>query len=174
MLMMSRPACRVFLYRGACDMRRGFDLLAGMVTEGLRMDPLGGDWFIFCNRDRDRIKILCWDTDGYAVWYKRLEEGRFILPVLPKEGKAELEWNQLAMLLEGVEAVIVKRSKRFHLPEKIFSNNTGTSNVVISDEQRDATEENNRTDRAGEDTFREGGEPAGCDRKAAEVHQPAS
>lgn len=165
---------RVFLYRGACDMRRGFDRLAAMVAEGLAQNPLSGDWFVFCSRAGNRVKILYWDHDGYALWYKRLEEGRFILPAASEDGKAEVEWNQLAMLLDGVEARIVKRSKRYRLPETICRSQPNIHeavSVIYSDEPSDGQEEDHRACRTGEASLREGSQPAGRDRASAEIHQ---
>lgn len=101
---------RVFLYRGACDLRRSFDGLAQMVTEELREDPLLGDWFVFLSADRRKAKILFWDEDGYALWYKRLETGRFVPPA---GNKAAIDRTELALLLEGVKAEIVSRQPRF-------------------------------------------------------------
>ena len=71
---------RVFLYRAATDMRKGFCGLHGIVLESLKEDPLSGDLFVFINRRRDRIKILQWEGDGLAIYYKRLESGTFAVP----------------------------------------------------------------------------------------------
>jgi len=101
---------RIFVYRGACDFRRSFDSLARMVTEELGEDPLGGDWYVFLSADRKKVKILFWDADGYALWYKRLETGRFVMPA---GEDASIDRTALVHLLEGVKAEIVSRQPRF-------------------------------------------------------------
>ena len=101
---------RIFVYRGVCDLRRSFDRLALMVQEELNEDPLGGDWFLFLSADKRKIKALYWDTDGYVLWYKRLERGRFELPA---GDEAVIDRMSLMHLLEGVKAEIVSRQPRF-------------------------------------------------------------
>lgn len=77
--MMTRPG-QIFLVSGHTDMRKSIDGLALIVTDLLEMDPLGEAWFIFCNRQRDKLKILFWDTNGFWLYYRRLEKGRFKWP----------------------------------------------------------------------------------------------
>jgi hypothetical protein len=71
---------RVFVCTQPADMRRSFDGLCGMTRELIAQDPLSGHLFLFRNRDRDRLKILYWDRDGLAIWYKRLEQGSWQCP----------------------------------------------------------------------------------------------
>ena len=102
------------------DMRKSFDGLAAIVKNGFQKDPLDGTFFVFINRSADRIKILYWDRDGYALWYKRLESGRFRVPVsLNTNGEQVVLVSaaQLAMILEGIEPIVVKRQKRFSLKQ---------------------------------------------------------
>ena len=71
---------RIYLYHGPCDMRKSFDGLCGLIRSELGADPLCGSLFVFCNRRRTMVKVLYWDLDGLAIWYKRLEKGSFRLP----------------------------------------------------------------------------------------------
>ena len=108
---------RVYLCTSTTDMRKGFDTLAVLVRDSLGYDPLSGHLFLFVGRRRDRLKILYWDRDGYALWYKRLETGTFRMPVA-KDGAThvELRASELAMLLEGIDLRSIKRRKRFCRP----------------------------------------------------------
>ena len=103
---------RYFLYRGATDMRKGYNGLCGLVRQHLDHDLMSGDVFIFLNRRRDRIKLLMWDATGFAVWYKVLERGTFELPEGTGE-QLELDWTALVLLLDGIELKSVKRRKRY-------------------------------------------------------------
>ena len=80
MLPQLSAAVRVFLCTRPTDMRKGFDGLSGLVQECFGQDLLTGHLFLFLNRRRDRIKILYFDRDGLAIWYKRLEGGSFEMP----------------------------------------------------------------------------------------------
>jgi transposase len=108
---------RVFLCTSPTDMRKGFDTLAVLVRDGLGYDPLSGHLFLFVGRRRDRLKLLYWDRDGYALWYKRLEKGTFRMPAArPETASIELKASELAMLLEGIDLRSIRRRARFQRP----------------------------------------------------------
>ena len=71
---------RCYLYRGHTDMRKGIDSLCGLIRNELGKDPLSGELFVFFCRTRRRVKILLWDTDGFALYHKRLEKGTYQMP----------------------------------------------------------------------------------------------
>ena len=106
------PTVKIYLCRKPADMRKSFDGLAAMPAEVIEEDPLSGHLFVFRNRRSDRVKILYWDTDGYAVWAKRLEEGTFRFPE-DGQGGAIVTPTELAMMLGGVEVHRDHRSKRY-------------------------------------------------------------
>jgi transposase len=99
---------RIYVYLRACDMRRSFDRLVAMVEHELERDPMRGDYFLFTNRRRTMVKLLYWDGDGFAIWFKRLEKGQFGLGPL-----AELDRGELGLLLEGIEAKEIRRRVRY-------------------------------------------------------------
>ena len=109
---------KIFLCAQPADMRRSFDGLSGMVTTIIEQDPLCGHLFVFRNRNRDRLKILYWDRDGLAIWYKRLERGTFQFPtdLIGKEkrpDKVEITTEQLTLLLGGIDLRSVEHRKRY-------------------------------------------------------------
>jgi transposase len=105
---------RIWLAAQPADMRCGFDRLAELARAVTEQDPLSGHLFLFRGRRGDRLKALYWDRDGYALWYKRLEEGTFKLPRLDGSAKSvELRASELAMLLDGIDLRSVKRIKRY-------------------------------------------------------------
>ena len=105
---------RIWLASEATDMRCGFDRLAERVRAVIGEDPLSGHWFVFHSRRGDRLKILYWDRDGFVLWYKRLEQGKFKLP-RPREGVrgVELRASELAMILDGIDVTKLKRVPRY-------------------------------------------------------------
>jgi transposase len=117
--MLSLPLpVRIFLCTRHADMRKSFDGLAQMVREFLGADPLSGHLFVFRNKRGDRVKLLYWDSDGLAIWYKRLEEGTFRFPAPAEKGDGvEIRAADLTMLLDGVDLNSVKRQKRYRRPQ---------------------------------------------------------
>jgi transposase len=105
---------RIYLYRNPCDMRRSFDGLCGIIRNELGLDPLSSSLFVFLNRSRSMVKLLYWDQDGLALWYKRLEKGVFAMPkTCAQDG--QIERRTLSMLLEGiVPQKLDKRYKRIN------------------------------------------------------------
>jgi len=119
--MLSFPAAiQVFLCTQPCDMRRSFDGLSMMTEHIIRCNPFSGHLFVFCNRRSDRVKILYWDRDGWAIWYKRLEAGTFQFP-FSETGRKEVAAWELAVLLEGIDLKKGKRRKRYRLPNGMSS-----------------------------------------------------
>ena len=111
-------AVRIYLSPAPTDMRRGFDGLAGQVTAA-GLDVFSGHLFVFLSRDRDRVKILTWDRGGFVLWCKRLERGRFKLPVLdPAARSVMLDAAQLMMILDGIDVAQVRRSKPWTPPSR--------------------------------------------------------
>lgn len=96
---------KVFVALEPADMRKGFNGLHGLITEKLREDPRSGSLFVFTNRRRTRLKILCWDGTGLWILTKRLEQGTFSWPrdVPPEQTKLALSPQALALLTDGVD-----------------------------------------------------------------------
>lgn len=111
---------RIFLCTQATDMRKGFEGLCGVVRSFLKQEPLSGHLFVFRNRAGDKLKLLYWDRDGLAIWYKRLEKGTFKFPTSVADN-AEVDKATLMMILEGIDLSSVKRQKRYRLPESPHS-----------------------------------------------------
>ena len=102
---------RIWLVAGHTDRRKGFDGLAALVQVQLKQNPFSGQVFIFRGRRGDRVKVLWWDGQGLSLFYKRLEQGRFIWPSA-NAGKIHLTYAQLSMLLEGIDWRAPKRTSR--------------------------------------------------------------
>ena len=108
-----------YLYRHPTDMRKSFNGLSGLVRSELGRNPLLGDVFIFLNRRRNKVKMLVWDRTGYVIFYKSLEQGTFELPRFDPSAKTyALKWEELLLILEGVELQSVRRRKRYTLPDQ--------------------------------------------------------
>lgn len=106
------PPMRIYMHVPPTDMRKSFDGLSALVRSVFRADPTDGSLFLFVNRRRDRIKMLYWDHDGLALWYKRLEAGTFeIIKADRGVDTVEIDATQLAMLLGGVTITSARRRK---------------------------------------------------------------
>ena len=105
------PSVRLFIARGATDMRKSFDTLAALVIEVVDEDPQSGHLFLFVNRRRDRLKVLWWDRSGYCLLAKRLERGQFRVfdQAAGTAGAFEMQASELALILDGID---LRGSKR--------------------------------------------------------------
>jgi transposase len=103
------PATRIYLASGATDMRKSFEGLYGLVRDRLRCEPRSGHVFLFCNGQRNRLKILFFDGSGLWVCAKRLEKGRFHWPAAgDAQGKVVLNHEELYMLIGGIDLAQTK------------------------------------------------------------------
>jgi transposase len=103
-------ATRIYLAVGATDMRKGFDGLYGLVGQRLEEDPLSGHLFLFCNKQRTRLKVLVWDGNCLWVCAARLEQGRFAWPQSSEQGsKLSISAEELALLLGGIDLANARR-----------------------------------------------------------------
>ena len=105
---------RIWMASEATDMRCGFDRLAERVNAVVGENPQSGHLFVFRSRRGDRLKILVWERDGFALWYKRLELGVFKLPRVEQGARSvELRASELAMILDGIDVSKLKRVRRY-------------------------------------------------------------
>lgn len=114
--MLTVPAtAKIYLCTEPTDMRKSFDGLHALAVQVFQMDPTEGHLFLFLNRRRDRVKLLWWDRDGLALFYKRLEAGTFEIPVTPDgELGTVIDSVDLALVLGGIDLRSAKRRKRYH------------------------------------------------------------
>ena len=100
--------CRIFICKEPVDMRNGFEGLSSIVAKIFKTKIASGAIFVFINKRKNLMKILYWDRDGLAIWYKRLEKGRFL-----NNNKSLLDRREFLMLLEGI--VPKRLERRFFL-----------------------------------------------------------
>ncbi len=105
---------RIFMAVAPVDMRRSFSGLCAIITETLGANPVGGDLFLFRGKRSDRVKAMVWDRTGLAIWYKRLERGKYKWPS-PDAVSMELTEQELALLLDGVDFTRIRRLPAFVL-----------------------------------------------------------
>ena len=113
--MLSIPAnVRIYFCTIPTDMRKSFDGLHTLVVQVFGRDPVEGHLFLFVNRRGDRLKMLWWDGDGLAIFYKRLESGTYQMPMPPDGAEGiEIDAAHLAMLLTGIDVQSARRRKRY-------------------------------------------------------------
>jgi transposase len=98
------PSVRIHFATALVDMRKGIDGLRAIVEGALKKDPFEGHIFVFVGKAKDKVKILFWDRNGFVLYLKRLERGRFQLPVVDERTRhVAMEPAQLAMLLDGID-----------------------------------------------------------------------
>src|ERR1051326_6233558 len=106
--------CRCLLYCGDTDMRKSFHGLAAIVKYAMQCDVLNGDIYIFISRSRNSIKLLRFEADGFAIFYKRLEKGTFEMPAYdPQSGSMLITDNELLFILKGVALKKIKYRPRY-------------------------------------------------------------
>jgi transposase len=106
-------AVRYFYYNGIADMRKGAYSLSGLVRNEMNRDVLSGDVFIFIGKRANKIKLLQWDTDGFALYEKRLERGSFERPSANDPAHFTISAQQLQYILQGVLLKSIRYKKRF-------------------------------------------------------------
>lgn len=112
------PGLRIYLYAKPTDMRRSFDGLFGIIKNEFDLDVRAGGLFLFINKRRSMVKCMYWDTDGLAIWMKRLERGTLQHPQPSSDDKhLIIDTTQLQLLLTGIDLSSVKRRKRYVAPE---------------------------------------------------------
>ena len=98
----------VYVYRQVVDFRKSINGLSAIVEQELEVSPFSTHLFVFCNRRRDKVKILYWERSGFVLWYKRLEKDRFPWPRRDKDGVVQMTGRELNWLLDGIDLFRVK------------------------------------------------------------------
>ena len=104
MKMFISPYC-IYLHRQFVDFRKSINGLSIIVESELELPVMSGALFIFCNKAKDKLKVLYWDKTGFSLWYKRLEKDKFKWPQRIEEQYVELSEQQLNWLLEGYDVI---------------------------------------------------------------------
>jgi len=108
------PSATIYFCTKPTDMRKGFDGLLALIKDHLHQDPFAGGLYAFVNRRRDRLKLLAWEGDGLAIYYRRLEQGTYQFPVVEgSKPSVVLSATDLSLILSGIDLKSVKRRKRY-------------------------------------------------------------
>jgi transposase len=128
------PSVRLFVATQPVDGRKGADSLMVLVRDVIRQDPLSGHLFVFFSKRRDRVRIVYWDRNGFAMWTKRLERGRF-RPAFSADGKllsaSAMEAAELMLVLEGIELSGARRRPRWE-PRRAIPRDVSVSLIASS------------------------------------------
>lgn len=111
---MFREVAAVYLHREPVDFRKSINGLAAIVEGGMGLSALSGALFVFCNKPRDKVKLLYWDKSGFALWYKRLEQDKFKWPRRLSEPVITLSEDQLHWLLQGYDIARMQPHATLH------------------------------------------------------------
>ena len=113
------PSVKVFVATQPVDGRKGAYSLAAIVRTAFEHDPFEGNLYVFFTRRLDRVRVLYWDRNGFALWTKRLERGRLRAAMAPngRLGARAVEYAELALVLEGIELAGARRRPRW-VPRK--------------------------------------------------------
>ncbi len=111
---------RIFLCTEDTDMRKSFNSLTAIIRRSMHLDPLSGYIFVFKNRRADRIKLVYWDRNGMAMWYKLLQKGTFRFPDLQNYSSSgvEIDASTLFLILDGIDLGSIRRQQRLRLYKK--------------------------------------------------------
>ncbi len=147
-MLSSALGTRIFICTSDIDMRQSFDALSGIVGSAMNLDPQSGYLFVFRNKRGDRIKVLYWDNDGFAMWYKMLPKGTFEFPDLENFSSAgvEIEASTLRMILDGIDLSSIRRRQRFRRPS--------TPHMVHDTTLQDSCSETRYASKSGKTTKR--------------------
>jgi hypothetical protein len=106
-----------YIYTLPIDMRKGYDGLSGLVTNELNRLPTDGSVYVFFNTVRDKVKLLVWDCDGYVIYAKRLERGRFeeLVKSTDQGSSYTIQYKHLVMLLSGISLVGIRQKMRYQM-----------------------------------------------------------
>ncbi|MEA1877742.1 MAG: IS66 family insertion sequence element accessory protein TnpB [Bacteroidota bacterium] len=116
-----------YLYREPTDMRKSFTGLSSLVLQQLHRNPASGEVFLFINRRRDMIKLLRFEGSGFILYYKRLEQGTFELPMFDSmKNTYTMNWTQLVMMIEGISLKKIYQRKRYSIFDR-YQQNAGVA-----------------------------------------------
>lgn len=108
------PVDQVYVYLHPVDFRKSINGLSALVELEMELDPFMPALFVFCNRQRDKVKLLYWERNGFVLWYKRLEKQRFCWPLAQDNDVRELNTQLLSWLLDGVDIDRVRPHQSLH------------------------------------------------------------